>query len=99
MAHHNNTPQTVLDAPAVTKTWWVRHTGKNRAMRRERFVIGNRRVWGVYSGTNVPYRKPVEAPGNEYSAQIGLYHQDDGFRDLAEVVSIGTELHAQVEGL
>jgi hypothetical protein len=63
MAYHNNTPQSVLDAPAREIRVIVGHTGTPRWSRRHYAVPRTGRVfnlprWARKPATNVPYVKP-----------------------------------------
>lgn len=58
MAHHNSTPQTVLDAPAFQPRWFYRHTGTNRAGRRHVQTPSGIPKHLRAPATNVPYVKP-----------------------------------------
>lgn len=42
MAHHNNTPASVLAAPPLTPVFLVEHTSPNRAMRRHWHTLNGR---------------------------------------------------------
>lgn len=63
MAHHNSTPQSVLDAPLPVYRWFWLHTYPNRAMRRA----------GVPAvGRNRTYVKPKTAR-SALDVQAALY--------------------------
>jgi hypothetical protein len=54
MAHHNNTPRSILDAPTLAPRWVVRHTGPNRRDRRKLALPKTGRV--------ITLPKPLRAP-------------------------------------
>lgn len=62
MAHHNNTPASVLDAPTVTHKWIASHDGPNREARRHAHTSTGKRGTVPKAlrplATNVPYVKP-----------------------------------------
>jgi hypothetical protein len=63
VAHHNNTPRRVLDAPVSRPRWVVRHVGMSRAERRHRVVTTEPQLvtffdktWRLLPAINVAHR-------------------------------------------
>lgn len=62
MAHHNSTPERILQAPTRTYEVISTQNGLSRAERRSKRVVPvKRRIQAAMAGPNVPYRKNRES--------------------------------------
>lgn len=66
MAHHNSTPDSVLNAPQRTQRWITQHVGMTRDERRHPLIALHRggpqfgfdKSWRLLPVTNRPYVRP-----------------------------------------